>query len=369
MSNSCILASHDSGGWGNLTAGNPVEVLSRGGLLEIKEFTARHQAAGHLLIGYLSYDFGSRLRGAEPSKPAAVKTPPSMVFAFDSWQENKTIVPPARQDLYESPLHPTISRENYLAAFNKIKSYLEAGDAYQVNLAQRLAGTTELSGLELFGVLSSKSQVNFQAYLDCGSFEILSLSPERFIRTNGRKVLTAPIKGTRPRGRAPAEDKRLRQDLLNSPKDAAELNMITDLLRNDLGEVCEAGSVKVAEARSVTKYSTLWHARSQIEGKLRTGVSPIAALASMSPGGSVTGCPKKRVLEIIDELEPERRGVYTGSIFVIRPDGSLDSSIAIRTIVKQGRNVSLSVGGGIVYDSSADAEYGETLDKAASFLG
>ena len=210
--------------------------------------------------------------------------------------------------------------------------------------------------------------VDFAAYIEGDGFEILSASPERFVKIRGRAIETCPIKGTRARGRTREEDERLKQELLTNVKERAELDMITDLLRNDIGKVCSFGSVKVCDRRLLSSCQTVWHTYSRIRGQLRDTVEPVYALISMLPGGSVTGCPKKRSLEIIDELEPYTRSVYCGAIGYIEPNGDIDFNIAIRTIIKKGKKVYLSVGGGVVYDSDCEAEFRETLEKAKSFL-
>jgi anthranilate/para-aminobenzoate synthase component I len=385
----CALNSFTASGWGKVLAWNPAAIFvgsDETAVSEIEKLVADQQALGRLLIGYLSYDYGCRLKAVSLTGEG-LTTPGVWIAAFDSWlefnknkiiyggQNNKTQAAeilsrkpkkvPGR--VFEQPLQPTMSRQAYAGAYQKIKDYIRAGDVYQINLTHRLEGSSKLSGRELFAKFSDSSQADFQAYLAPAGFEILSQSPERFIKVENRDISTMPIKGTRPRGKNPAEDRVLRQQLTESPKDQAELNMITDLMRNDLGEICRPGSVKVVKERTIAKYPTLWHAHSAIQGKLSDDISPVGALLSVLPGGSITGCPKKRAIEIIDELEPVRRGIYTGSIFTIRPDGSLDSNIAIRTMIKQGKKLYLSVGGGIVYDSEEADEYQESLDKARSF--
>jgi para-aminobenzoate synthetase component 1 len=391
----CALASDTADGWQSVLAWNGRNFSidtgnAKQAIKHLDKLIKEQRAAGRLVIGYLSYDLGCGLQDVNLQAADDLKMPLLLVRSFDSWlsfDENgaigETHLPlfvdevheilerPVRQlppKIYDRPLMPVQSREWYSNAYQKVQAHIRAGDVYQLNLTHRLEGCAKLSGPELFASLSAGSQAGFQAYIEGDDFEIISLSPERFIRVKGDSITTSPVKGTRPRGHN-AEDEMLRQDLLNSPKDRAELDMITDLMRNDLGKICQAGSVKVAERRSLTAYPTLWHAHSTISGRLETGITPIAALASVLPGGSITGCPKKRAIEIIDGLEPIRRGIYTGSIFTVRPDGELDSNIAIRTMIKKGSKLYLSVGGGLVYDSDEAAEYRESLDKAAAFGG
>ena len=210
--------------------------------------------------------------------------------------------------------------------------------------------------------------MGFLAYIKEKNFEILSASPERFIRIKGNKIETSPIKGTRPRGKTKEEDMKLRNDLKKNKKEKAELNMITDLLRNDLGEFCKTGSVKVEKQRLIKKYSNVWHTMSKISGEIDKKTNPIKGLISMLPGGSITGCPKKRAIEIIDEIEPTTRGIYTGIIGEITNKNNMDFSIAIRTIIRKGEDLYLQVGGGIVADSKNKDEFEETLHKAKSFM-
>jgi para-aminobenzoate synthetase component 1 len=261
------------------------------------------------------------------------------------------------------------TQEDYSARYKKIKNYIVEGDIYQINFTHRLEGKTEKDPRLLFLDMCEKNKVDYIAYLEGDAFEILSASPERFIKISSDKTIeTFPIKGTRPRGKNPQEDEVLKNKLMDSSKEAAELNMITDLLRNDIGKISEIGTVKVVGSRIVHPYATVWHTYSHIKGKILSGSTSVDALLSMFPGGSITGCPKKRAMEIIDELEPTMRSIYTGSIGFIDPDDSLDFNIAIRTFIKKGEIVFLQVGGGIVYDSNEKDEYQETFDKAKSFL-
>ena len=205
------------------------------------------------------------------------------------------------------------------------------------------------------------------AYLEVSAdLQILSASPERFIKTDGKMIHTYPIKGTVARGKTPEEDEAQRQILLNSEKEKAELNMITDLLRNDLGKISKTGSVNVVEHRVARPFPSIWHSYSHVQGEL--AVSPVEALLSMVPGGSITGCPKIRAMEIIHELEWCKRGIYTGTIGMIEPNGDLDFNIAIRTLIKEKTKLYLQVGGGLVYDSELDLEWEEIFNKARPFL-
>ncbi len=258
-------------------------------------------------------------------------------------------------------LHSNFTRDEYRAAIHRAKDYIAAGDIYQVNLSQRFQAGINATPLELYAALRTANPAPYCAYLDIGDAQILSSSPECFLRMNNRDIVTRPIKGTIPRHRDPA-------DLLCSPKDNAELLMITDLERNDLGKVCEFGSVHVPELVTVESYATVHHLVATVAGKLRPNVSHVGALRACFPGGSITGAPKIRAMEIIDELEPHARGVYCGAIGFFGHDATSHFNIAIRTIVHQSGLLTFHAGGGIVADSEPDAEYDETLAKAEGIL-
>jgi para-aminobenzoate synthetase component 1 len=267
-----------------------------------------------------------------------------------------------------SQLKSNFSRKEYLSAVNAAKRYIKEGDIYQVNLSQRFQTETKLSSLEIYQRLRKISPSYFSAYFDAGDFQILSSSPERFLRLEGGRVITRPMKGTRPRGKTVSDDVSLRRDLLNSQKDKAELVMIVDLERNDLGRVCDYDSIKVTRLRELEKYNTVYQTTSTIEGELFKDKDRVDLLAASFPGGSITGCPKIRAMEIIEELEPTRRSIYTGALGYLSFTGNMDFNILIRTILKKENNLYFSVGGGIVADSNPEAEYEETLVKARAML-
>jgi len=261
-----------------------------------------------------------------------------------------------------------LTRAEFIARVERAQHYIRHGHIYQVNLAHRLSADAPGDGWSLFERLSEVSPAPFSAFLDCGDFQLASSSPELFLRLSGRHILTRPIKGTRPRDADPTRDARLTYELQTSAKEMAELVMITDLLRNDLGRICEYGSVQVPELVRLERYAQVQHLVSTVEGRLRASVTHFAALASCFPGGSITGAPKIRAMEIIDELEPITRGPYTGALGYLGFNRESQLSITIRTaIVKAGR-VHFHVGAGIVADSNAEAEHEETLAKARGFL-
>ena len=261
-----------------------------------------------------------------------------------------------------------LSRSDFLSIVERAQRYIQAGDIYQVNLSQRLAAPCGFSGWELFQRLGSVSPAPFSAYLDCGEFQIASSSPELFLRLSGGHIQTRPIKGTRPRDGDPTRDAQLAYELQTSPKELAELVMITDLLRNDLGRVCEFGSIQTPELARLERFAQVQHLVSTVEGRLRKGVTHLDALAACFPGGSITGAPKFRAMEIIDELEPLSRGPYCGCHGYLGFNRESQLSITIRTAIRHGQLAYFHVGAGVVADSNPAAEYEETLAKAAGFL-
>ena len=277
---------------------------------------------------------------------------------------------PVRGDFWGDPegFTSNFSRRAYINSLEKIIDYIAAGDVYQVNLSQRFETNFSGNPFALFEALYRQNPAPFFAYVNAGDHHILSTSPERFIHQNGRRVETRPIKGTRPRGKSEPEDRALRDALLDSPKDDAELSMIVDLLRNDLGKVCLGGSVRVAQHKRLEAYQNVYHLVSIVEGKLKKKCNSVDLIRATFPGGSITGCPKIRSMEIIDELEPHRRHIYTGSIGYISFHDTMDLSVAIRTAIICNNKMIFSVGGGIVYDSVPEDEFEETLHKGATLM-
>jgi para-aminobenzoate synthetase component I len=268
----------------------------------------------------------------------------------------------------ESSITSNLSREQFIAFVERARDYIQRGHIYQVNLSHRLAAECDADGWSLFERLNEISPAPFAAYLDCGGFQLASSSPELFLRLSGRHIVTRPIKGTRPRSSNATEDAQLTYELQTSAKEMSELVMITDLLRNDLGRVCEFGSVQVPELVRLERYAHVQHLVSTVEGRLRSGVTHFAAFASCFPGGSVTGAPKIRAMEIIDELEPVTRGPYTGAIGYLGFNRESQLSIVIRTALYKTGRAYFNVGAGIVTDSNPAAEYDETIAKARGFL-
>jgi len=263
---------------------------------------------------------------------------------------------------------PNLTRAQYYDAFARIARYLREGDCYQVNLAQRFAAPTQGDPWLAYLRLRVMNPAPFCAYLQTPDCQVLCSSPERFLRVQDGVVETRPIKGTRPREADPDADRRRAEELRASPKDRAENLMIVDLVRNDLGRVCAIGSIAVPELFAVESFARVHHLVSTVRGRLATGRDALDLLRACFPGGSITGAPKRRAMEIIEELEPNRRGIYCGTIGYLGFDGAMDSNIAIRTLVHADGLTRLWAGGGIVADSDPASEYRETFHKAAPLL-
>jgi len=279
--------------------------------------------------------------------------------------EERIHLPAALPENGSMRLTSNFSKWEYRRAVQRALEYIRRGDIYQVNLSQRFSLTgRDDDPVKIYETLRSVFPSCFSGYFDAGDFQIISSSPERFMRVHNGTVETRPMKGTRPRGRNPAEDRCQQRELLKSVKDQAELLMITDLERNDLGRVCRYGSVRVKEMRTLEQYATVFQTTSTVTGKMERGKDAWDLLAATFPGGSITGCPKIRSMQIIDELEPTPRSVYTGILGYIGFQGNVDFNILIRTFLKYGKEIHFQVGGGIVADSDPEAEYNETLVKA-----
>ena len=360
---------------------------------------------GHIALGLLAYEFGHRFEHLPRTRYDDLRLPDAewgihdwwiewdhrsgetrlhatsedrLAWAFARWSgaartPRPLDVRPAagpRPAEYAAPelgpeITSTFTAEGYRAAVARVVEYIRAGDIFQANLSQRFAAPFTRHPWTLYRELRRASPAPFCAYLQHDDHAVISHSPERFLHTerDGR-IETRPIKGTRPRGATPRQDRALADELLGSEKDRAEHVMIVDLLRNDLSRVAEPGSVRCDELMALESYASVHHLVSTVRGALTPGTGPAEILSATFPGGSITGAPKIRAMEIIAELEPTARGVYCGAIGAIHPDATLDLSIAIRTaVVREGR-VTWSAGGGIVADSDPEEEYRETLAKA-----
>ena len=349
-------------------------------------------------IGYFGYDLGRSVEKL-PSISQDDMNLPDMKVGIYSWailvdhQKKKTVIVGDKSDIRMrhdwsdlvkfitsksdknrqafnvlSNVESNLSKAEYSEAFKKIKSYIREGDCYQVNLAQRFNANVEGDVWLAYCKLRSINPSPFSAYLNYSDFQILSNSPERFLSVKDKFVQTKPIKGTRPRSKNSNQDQALLQELVSSKKDQAETVMIVDLLRNDISKNCALGSVKVPKLFDIESYPNVHHMVSTITGKLRKHRNSIDLLLGSFPGGSITGAPKLRAMEIIEELEPHRRGIYCGAIGYISNNGNMDTNISIRTILHKDQKMFFYAGGGIVFDSEVNAEYQETFDKAAAMM-
>jgi para-aminobenzoate synthetase component 1 len=309
--------------------------------------------------GFPELDEGKRLRRAEErlqelrSRVLFAAPPPPL--------------PPA-VSVKGGGLKPNFTHEAYLEAVAKAREFICAGDIFQVNLSQRFETESAAPPYELYKRLRQINPAPFANYFNFDGVSVIGASPERFLKLRGDMVETRPIKGTKPRGKTPEADRALAESLIQSRKDRAENIMIVDLERNDIGRVCRYGSVKVTELAILETYPTVFHLTSTVVGQLREGKDRIDLLKATFPGGSITGAPKVRAMEIIDELEPTRRGIYTGSLGYLGFGGDMDLNIVIRTIVIKDGKAYFQVGGAIVYDSEPESEYIETLDKGRALM-
>lgn len=351
-------------------------------------------------IGYFAYDLARQLE-VLPDMTKDLENIPQMIVGFYDWAvvvdhlEQKTwlvsqgrnvettiqwsnlvnlFIEPRRMHYENQPfvvvdeVVSNMTRTEYGGAFRKIKRYLQDGDCYQVNLAQRFSAHCEGNPWHAYKELRVLNSAPFSGYFNFLEVQILSSSPERFLKVVNRKVETKPIKGTRPRGATEPEDRQQIDELEASLKDLAENLMIVDLLRNDIGKNSKLGSVNVPKLFAIESYATVHHLVSTVCGELAPGRDSIDLLRGCFPGGSITGAPKIRAMEIIEELEPHRRGVYCGSMGYISFNGNMDTNIAIRTLVHSENTIRFWAGGGIVADSQEQAEYDECFDKAAALL-
>ena len=348
-------------------------------------------------MGYFGYDLARRLERLPDLADDAEGIPQMMVGLYDwavvvdhqeksTWLVSQCVRTETRENwqalclMFEQPapeagdfsvtsaVVPNMDKVGYATAFEKIKRYIHEGDCYQVNFAQRFVAKAEGDAWQAYLQLRRISPAPFAAYMNLPGLQVLSASPERFLQVKSRTVETRPIKGTRPRSPDPVEDANNKAELESSLKDRAENLMIVDLLRNDIGKSCVTGAVKVKSLFALESFANVHHLVSTVIGELATDKTALDLLRGCFPGGSVTGAPKLRAMEIIEELEPHRRGLYCGAIGYIGFDGNMDTNIAIRTGVFSGREFRFWAGGGIVADSELQKEYGETWDKASSML-
>lgn len=378
----------------------PFEVIS-GSLEDLRSAMRRFQVEAHPeipfcggAVGYLSYDYGRRLETL-PSLARDDRGIPDMHFglydgvaalhhstgklylvAQNVRREECEVITQLQAILSDDSVGGTsvaasrgpwqwnLTKEDFCTAVQSVRAYIASGDVYQVNLSQRARCTYEGDARLLYQALRQGNPAPYGAYLDLGTWQFISTSPEQFLQKKGQALETRPIKGTRPRGATPEEDAQHEAELRASDKDRAELLMIVDLERNDLGRVAEFGSVKVEDLYQLERYARVIHQTARVKATLSEDKDIFDALDALFPGGSITGAPKIRAMEIIEELEPTRRGVYCGSVGYIGFDGDAEFNIAIRSLHLKDGFLDYQVGGGIVWDSDPESEYQETLDKA-----
>ncbi len=332
---------------------------------------------GYIAVGYFGYEF---FRFLQPDFPLGQEKNgfvfPDASFLFfdenklqekklDEWLDGLKTVDSTQ------PNHlprPNMTKTKFVRIVERARQYIAKGDIYQVNLSQRFEIPLKIPPEPFLAKLYQAQPVPFACCLDFGEFQLLSGSMELFLRKSGRQLTTKPIKGTRKRGRDEQEDRKLQRELLESDKERAENLMIVDLMRNDLGRVCEFGSVRVNNLFKIESYSTLYQMVSEVNGKLRDGVTVEDIIRNTFPPGSVTGAPKQRAMEIIDELEPHLRSPYCGAIGLFMPNGDFTLSVAIRVLAASKGVGTFWVGGGIMWDSVPEFEYEETLIKAQAMM-
>lgn len=351
-------------------------------------------------IGYFSYEYGRKLMEVDSVKEDLVSIPDAVLVFYDfyiiedrheqrtyliangitreaaklldemeSRINGKPVYTQKESDTeYPIEVQPNFAKDEYKQAVDRMIRYIIEGDIYITNMTQQLTVKSDKVPLDVFYDLRENNPSPFGGYFDYGDFQIVCASPERFLKMQKGHVNTRPIKGTRKRGETPEEDMFMRTELENSEKDKSELLMIVDLERNDLNRVCRPGSVKVTELFSVEEYATVFHLVSDIEGDLEESKNVMDLLEAAFPGGSITGAPKYRAMEIIDELENNKRNLYTGSIGYLTLDGGCDFNIVIRTALYKDGKYYLGVGGGITAESDLEFEYEETLQKAKAVL-
>lgn len=351
-------------------------------------------------IGYFSYDVGRILEELPDNSEEDFSIPDSIFIFFDNLiifdlQKKKTYITGAGQikeaeksiaeiekclcaykEVSEIEVEPSnnefysnFDKLEYQKAITKLRDYIRSGDVYIANMTRRIWCNNTEDSFKSYEKLRAINKAPFSAYMNFEEFQIISSSPERFLSITDGLVQTRPIKGTRPRGKNPEEDIVNKNELINSEKDKSELLMIVDLERNDLSKVCKPNSVKVTELFKLEEYETVFHLVATIEGVLREGISSVKCIKECFPGGSITGAPKIRAMEIIEELEKLKRNIYTGSIGYFDLRGNADFNIVIRTIVKKDNKAYFGVGGGITWESVEEAEWFETIDKGKALMG
>ena len=344
---------------GHTVVGNPIDILQD---TVINWSKSNNEIS---VVGYIGYDFKNTLFPHIKFKNTTKNIPefwfckPSIVKIVDDFSQIES------SDLISlSKKSDIISKEEYFKSIDKIKHHLEYGDVYQINKTYPLQFKLEGQPFDLYAQMNWKIKPRRGFYLNIGEKQFLSFSPEEFIKVKGNRISTYPMKGTRPEGKNEIERRQNIKELSQSVKDKAEHLMIVDLLRNDLGKVCKFGSVKTKNLYGIQTYETVHHMVTEVFGKLKNNTNFVEIIKAMFPGGSITGAPKEKAMNIIDEIENYNRGIYTGAMGYLKPNGDMDFNIAIRTMTVENNLVEYPVGGGIVWDSNPEEEWEETKTKA-----
>ncbi len=377
----CLLLSDGSKGsrWSIITA-NPVERTTHGTLLN-EHWNSKEEV--HELpflggwIGSVNYELGYEFLELPPEPGDHLEfSRYDAALIYDHHQQSWTqvgeinwlILDEVEPEHEQLSLEPSWTFERYQKAFEQIHENIRMGEIYQACLTFPFTGPAVNNPRDLFADLIKKNPSSMSVYMEQSTRTVMSLSPERFLVWDKDQLETMPIKGTRPRGETPAVDTALREELMADAKEQAELSMITDLLRNDLAKVSKPGTVEVMAHQELMKLPKVWHTYSHIRSQAREGLGPWDVIKNTLPGGSISGCPKRRAVEILREVEGWNRGLYTGCVGYISDHGRMDFNIAIRTLVQEHKQIKAGFGGGIVYDSVAEKEYEECFAKAKTFL-
>lgn len=385
---------------------NGVSIGEKNPFEELKKYMEKYKVKNNTelpyvagAMGYFSYDLGRTIEKLPTKAEEGVKIPECYLYFYDNAiirdnsskkvyitalgilkdkEDSMKIIEKkikfGQKVCYSEPTSrntefiPNFTKSHYIDTVEKVRQYIRSGDIYITNLTQRFECLTDRSAYDVYKDLRYINPAPFAALMNIEDFSIVSSSPERFLQIRNNIVETRPIKGTRPRGKNKEEDLKNRQELIDSEKDKSELLMIVDLERNDLSKVCKINSVKVTELFKLEKYNTVFHLVSTVVGELKEKYTSVDCLEACFPGGSITGAPKIRAMEIIEELEPQRRNIYTGCIGYLGFDGNADLNIVIRTILMKEGKAYFGVGGGITWESIKEAEYEETLDKAKALM-
>lgn len=371
--------------WGNVIqfddgrkfTGSPIDELSKIFKEKKTEYDCGKLPFSGGAIGYIGYDAVRLWENIGNNTERDIDIPDIYLLFYDNViiYDHEMFEAEPRTNVFEA--EPPKSRTSWTAAISKeafcemvlkAKKYISAGDIYQANLSQRFETETNIDGWSLYKRLCNINPSPFAGYMNLDGLEIISSSPERLVEVRGNRIQTRPIAGTYPRGRDPFSDDQLAKQLVLNPKERAEHIMLVDLERNDLGRVCKYGSVEVDECMTVESYSHVHHIVSNVRGIVSDNLNQMDILKAVFPGGTITGCPKIRCMQIIDEIEPVRRNIYTGAMGWIGYNGNMDLNIAIRTMLKINNKLYLQAGAGIVADSDPEREYDETLHKAGAML-